>query len=55
MAGRPNVSQAANQAVWGLIETLDVEGNYATGVGVANLVERIAKVVIKELPDDLKR
>lgn len=52
---RPNVSQAVNQAVWGLVETLDIEGNYAEGMDITILVERIAKVVIRELPDDLKK
>lgn len=54
---RPNVSQAVNQAVWGLIETLDTEGLYgedSDSVRIAPMVERISKVIIKELPADLK-
>jgi hypothetical protein len=48
-----NLSQAANQAVWGLIEQLDTEGRYATGAHVAPMVERLAKMLIRELPSDL--
>lgn len=58
MARRRNISQAVNQAIWALIEDLDVDGKYgeeSDAVKIAPMVERIAKVVIRELPDDLKR
>lgn len=46
-------SQKINAALWQLVEEADTDGKY-DGLAGTTLVERITKIVQRELPADLK-